>query len=197
MSYHVNPIARSLPRLGARSVGGLGTVAPPPVLHAAPRPLTAADWANIAAYAKAVKAAEAAKVTAPPPPTTVPVVSLATLVSKLQAKGATPDEVGYFQACMTDKLGDKPPTACETEARSLAKLSAEGLAFYKSCASQRAADMPVRTQHSACYGEALKIASGGAAPDGGGATTTAGMGTTKWLLIGGVAVALYFLVIRR
>lgn len=34
MSYHTNPVATNLPRLGARSVGSLGAFQRPPMLHA-------------------------------------------------------------------------------------------------------------------------------------------------------------------
>jgi len=176
MSYHVSPVARNFPRLGARSVGALGAM---PQLRAAPLSLI-----------------------------------IKGRVAALRKSGASEDQVAYFTSCMNDKLATPNATTCEADTRSLAKLTPDGMSFYKSCLSQRSADVPVRMQHGACFTEALKVpASGSSAPiaptpGGGGvapeaASTTpvqASMGgSTKWLVIGGVVAvaAIGFLAMRK
>jgi hypothetical protein len=135
-------------------------------------------------------------------------------VAALRKSGASEDQVAYFTSCMNDKLATPNATTCEADTRSLAKLTLDGMSFYKSCLSQRSADVPVRMQHGACFTEALKVpASGSSAPiaptpGGGGvapeaASTTpvqASMGgSTKWLVIGGVVAvaAIGFLAMRK
>jgi len=167
MSYHVNPVGRNFPRLGARSVGALGED------------------------------------------------SLHDRLMRLVAAGAaTKDQVDYYEGCLADKLGDGTSPGCEADSKDLAKLTPDGMSFYKSCLSQKASDVPVRTQHGACFTEALKVpASAGPAPGGGGgamvpsdsgggmAPTQAGMSPgLKWGLIGGgvlAVIAIGFLAMKK
>ncbi len=167
MSYHVNPIAPVLPRLGARSVGALPTLSTP-TLDQAVRSMTI-------------------------------------------NKG--PDAGALYRACMTDPIGSKELRPCFNAAWSeLPLLKGDQLAFYKNCMASRSADIPVLTQHTACFWEAKKLSPAGAAapapapgPSPGAAVpapeapSVSAFPSRKWLWIGGVAAAagLAVVLLRR
>ena len=195
MSYHTNKVARNLPRLGRRSVGGLGASLTPDQLIAYATTVASPPVAspNSVDTGLAVKAALRAAMT----PDQLINAYAATYAGRL---GANPAQVAYYRTCMGDLAatgGGAAVTAseylCRQDQSRIPTLSTDGQSFYYQCLAQRAAGVPIRTQNTACYAQAQQIpGSGGVAPSSAPvyasmmpAPAAPGMSTTGWLLIGG------------
>ena len=232
MSYHTNAILRPLPRLGARSVGGLGALglgaAPDPglvdsivavarkfpnatdgeVLYLAvagtpglspaqQQSVTLAVVGRIVAKARSDTSLTSAQVLAAVyrPPPVLKELSIADRVAGMTRR-AGPAAGAFLKACLTDPIGTRDMNTCYAAAeKQVGTLTGDQLSFYQNCLSQKASDMPVLTQHGACFSQAQTLTSGGAppppmAPEAAPAPDDGGLLSNKWVWVGGaVAVA--------
>ena len=206
LGANIVAVARKFPKATDGEVVYLAVAGTPGLTPDEIKAVTANILSQIVAIARqnpSMSAADVvARATAPRKPPVLKEPTMAERVATM-TKRAGPAAGAFLKTCMTDPIGTRDTNTCYAAAeKQVGTLQGDQLSFYNSCLTQKASDVPVMLQHSACFAEAQKL-SGGAGPAPTPAPYTpppdasvapvdegGGLMSNKWVLIGGaVAVA--------
>jgi hypothetical protein len=177
MSYHVNGVARNLPRLGARSVGALGALREPPKRSVAWH----LNYYN-ANFKPNADQSDYVKTCMNDSLSTEPDAGKRLGICAFGAKYLThigPEQLAFYRSCFGQRPSDVPATvqhwACYNQAKTVPSSGASAPADPGLTSSSLLPPTPDPA-----------------------AVATAGMSNTKWLLVGGgVALIVGYLVLGK